>query len=127
MGPSMRVRFLPALLVAAACGGSDAASTVTPPGSKNKTVDIYTITYSFVESFVTLAAGDTVRWHFATAPDSLGHNVRFNPRVAGAPADLGSAKNPLASGTQLSVFDTKGDFHYICDLHGSMTGEIVVQ
>ena len=123
----MRVRFLPALLVVAACGGSDASSTVAPPVSKNKTVDIYTVTYSFVESFVALSAGDTVRWHFAVAPDSLGHNVRFNPRITGTPPDLGSAKNPLTSGTQTSVFTTKGDFHYVCDLHGSMLGEIVVQ
>src|SRR5581483_11988959 len=93
--PSMRVRFLSILLVAAACGGTDTSSTTTPPVSKNKSVDIYTITYSFVESLVTISAGDTVRWHFAVAPDSLGHNVRFNPRITGAPADLGSAKNPL--------------------------------
>lgn len=123
----MRVRLLPTLLVAVACGGADASSTVTPPVSKNKSVDIYTITYSFVEPLVTIAAGDTIRWHFAVAPDSLGHNVRFNPRITGAPPDLGSAKSPLTSGTQTSVFTTRGDFHYVCDLHGSMTGEIVVQ
>jgi plastocyanin len=120
-------RFLPLPIVAlalVACGGSDQSPT-SP--TKNKTVDVFTIEQTFSSNLVTIAPGDTVRWNFARALDGLGHNVRFNPRIAGAPADIGTAANPLVSGSVSRVFTTRGDFNYVCDLHGSMTGEVVVQ
>ena len=118
----MRVRLLiPVLLVAAACGGSD--GTTTGPTSKNTTLDVFTIGDSFSPSFETISAGDTVRFNFAGGSDNMGHNVRFTPTVAGAPADV----SVLKTGTASRVFTTKGDFHYVCDVHPGMIGEIVVQ
>jgi plastocyanin len=118
----MRVRlFIPVLLVAAACGGSD--SSTTGPSSTNKTVDIFMIGNIFSPSFQTVAVGDTVRFNFAPGSDGMGHNVRFTPTVAGAPSDV----SVLKTGTVSRAFATKGDFNYVCDVHPGMIGEIVVQ
>ena len=64
-----------------------------------------------------------MRWNFAPGSDGMGHNVRFTPTVAGAP----SRHQRLTTGTATRVFTTKGDFHYVCDVHPGMIGEVVVQ
>jgi plastocyanin len=117
-----------ALAGGAACGGSD-KSPAAPPGNTNKLVDVYTIEESFVANYVTISPGDTIRWNFNKAQDGLGHNVRFDslPKPPGVPADIGTQKNPMTTGTASRVFTTRGDFNYVCDLHGAMMGEIVVQ
>lgn len=115
-------------LAAAGCGGADNGTPITPPTATNKLVDVVTVQENFVQPFVTIAPGDTIRWTFQkSSSDGLGHNVRFNPRIAGSPADIGTQGSPVTSGSQMRVFTTKGDFHYVCDLHGGMTGEVVVQ
>ncbi|HEY4130086.1 MAG TPA: plastocyanin/azurin family copper-binding protein [Gemmatimonadaceae bacterium] len=122
----MRVIVLSIAIVAAACGGSDSGPTI--PKHTNQTVDVFTIQESFVQPSVTISTGDTIRWNFQkSSTDNLGHNVRFFPRITGSPADIGTQGNPLTSGTQSRVFSTKGDFNYVCDLHGGMTGDVVVQ
>jgi plastocyanin len=108
-----------ALAVAAACG--DSGPTVSTP-STNKTVDIFTIGDIFSPTFATLVVGDTARWNFSGGSDGLGHNVRFNPRIAGAPADI----NVFKTGTATRVFTTKGTFKYDCDVHPGMQAEISV-
>jgi plastocyanin len=119
----MRVRFvLATALCAAACGGSDRSPT-TPPKTTSVTVDIFTTGNSFSPTFATLDVGDTARFNFATGTDGGGHNVRFTPAVAGAPSDI----NVLKTGTANRIFNTKGDFKYVCDVHPGMIGEIVVQ
>lgn len=123
-----RVIVVSLALVATACGGSDSTGTSGPPAITNKTVDVVTIQESFVQPSITIAPGDTVRWNFQkSTTDGLGHNVRFFPRITGSPADIGSQGAPLTSGTQTRVFTTTGDFKYVCDLHGAMTGEVIVQ
>jgi plastocyanin len=124
----MRVIVVATLaLAAAACGGSDSSPTPPPPAT-NKAVDVVTIQESFVQPLVAIVPGDTVRWTFQkSSSDGLGHNIRFNPRITGSPSDIGSQGSPLTSGTQTRVFTTKGNFRYVCDLHGGMTGEIDVQ
>jgi plastocyanin len=120
----MRVRFVSSLaLVCLAACGSDTSSGVTPPGSTNKTVDIFTIGDVFSPTFATLSVGDTARWNFAGGSDGQGHNVRFSPKVTGAPADI----NVLKTGTASRVFTTKGTFDYVCDVHPGMNAQIVVQ
>src|SRR5262245_27084404 len=117
-GVSMRVRLLALAVVVAACGGGEP----TKP-STNTTVDVYTNQSTFSSNFVTINVGDTVRWHFSVASDGFGHNVLFNPRPPGTPADIDEKK----SGTDFRVFSTPGMYHYVCTLHGSMTGDVVVQ
>lgn len=125
----MRVHFLLATVTfATACGGADSSITVPPHTVTNKTVDVFTVNTVFVDALDTISRGDTVRWNFAVAADDgKGHNVRFNPPVSGSPADIGTVANPLKTGTVSRVFATSGDFHYVCDLHGGMLGEIVVK
>jgi len=119
----MRVRFVSSLALAciAACGSDK--SGVTPPRSTNKTVDIFTIGDAFSPTFATLSVGDTARWNFAGGSDGQGHNVRFTPKVTGAPDDI----NVLKTGTASRVFTTKGTFTYVCDVHPGMNAQIVVQ
>ena len=116
----MRMRLFALAAIVVACGG-DSGST-NPPS--NTTVDVYTVESTFSSNFVTINVGDTVRWHFAVATDGFGHNVLFNPRPPGTPTDIAAEKK---SGTDFRVFSTPGTFHYVCTLHGSMTGDVVVQ
>src|SRR6516165_299570 len=99
----MRGRFVSviAVMVLAACGSD---KSVTPPGSTNKTVDIFTIGDTFSPTFQAVAVGDTVRWNFSGGSDGQGHNVRFNPRITGSPDDI----NVLKTGTASRVFTAKG-------------------
>ena len=115
----MRIRFLPLALVVAACGGE---GPTKPPS--NTTVDVYTIESTFSSNFITINAGDTVRWHFSVASDNFGHNVLFNPRPPGTPSDIAAE---MRSGTDFRVFSTPGTYHYVCTLHGSMTGDVLVK
>lgn len=120
----MRVRFVLGLALAVLAGcGSDTSSGVTPPGSNNKTVDIYTIGDVFSPTFATLAVGDTARWNFAGGSDGQGHNVRFTPLITGSPTDI----NVLKTGTASRVFTAKGTYNYVCDVHPGMNAQIVVQ
>jgi plastocyanin len=98
-----------------------------PPAAKNRTWDVVTNNTVFTDDIVQAIAGDTVRWSFSVATDGDGHNVRFTPRIAGSPTDIGTAAQPIKTGTQSRVFSLSGDFHYVCDLHGSMVGEVIVK
>lgn len=118
----MRARLLIPVIatIAAACG--DSGPTDTPAG-KNKTVDIFTIGDIFSVPVDPLAVGDTARFNFSGGSDGLGHNVRFNPRITGSPADI----NVMKSGTASRVFTTKGIFKFDCDVHPGMRAEITVE
>jgi plastocyanin len=114
------LRLLPVATIGllAACG--DATGPATP---HNKTVDVFTIGDSFSPTFATIDAGDTVRWNFSGGSDGMGHNVRFTPRITGAPADI----NVLKTGTASRVFTTAGEFNYVCDVHPGMSGDVQVR
>lgn len=115
----LRLLSLATIALLAACGDS----TSSPTQDHNATIDVYTIGDSFSPTFATVHAGDTVRWNFAPGSDGMGHNVRFTPAVAGAPADI----NVLKTGSATRVFTTTGDFSYACDVHPGMDGEIDVR
>lgn len=108
-----------AVVPLAACGGGDATGPST-----NRTHDVFTIESTFSDNLLTIDAGDTVRWHFSVATDGFGHNVLFNPRPPGTPADIA---REMRSGTEARVFTTPGTFHYVCTFHGGMTGDIIVR
>jgi len=64
---------------------------------------------------VTINKGDTVTW---TNMDSMSHDVKF--KDAGSPA--------LKKGeTYSKTFDRAGTFDYICDIHPSMKGKVIVR
>jgi plastocyanin len=83
---------------------------------------VFTVGDAFSPTFLQVAAGDTVRWTFSGGSDGMGHNVRF-ATTAGHPADISIFK----TGTQSRVFTTRGVFHYDCDVHPGMFGEVTVQ
>lgn len=103
--------------VAMACGGSDAMPTEPGP------VDNHTITASpalaFTPATLTVKAGDVVTFAFG----SVAHNVFFDA-TAGAPSDI-SGQNANVSVQR--TLTTAGSYHYICHIHPSMQGTIVVQ
>lgn len=115
---------LAALLAAVACG-SDSGNSPTPPNTNtNATYDIYMIGDTFSPALgLQIAPNDTILWHFSGGSDGNGHNVRFFPKATGSPADLVVQK----TGTARSVFSTKGDFKFVCDVHPGMNGEVIVQ
>lgn len=72
--------------------------------------------FAFGPSTLTVAAGTTVTW---TNEDGFAHNVT-GPDGAFASADL-------ATGDTFSVtFDEAGSFTYLCGIHPSMAGTVVV-
>lgn len=114
----MRIRLLVVAAFVSACGDS----TSSPPTSQNKTIEIVTIGDIFSPAFADVDAGDTVRWSFTVGSDGMGHNVRFNPRITGSPADI----NVLATGSATRVFTVRGTFKYDCDVHPGMKGDVTV-
>jgi plastocyanin len=111
-------RFLIVFAAIVACSTSPDAKP-----SNNQTVDIFTVGDAFSPVFATVNAGDTVRWNFTGGSDGQGHNVRFTPVIAGAPADI----NVLKTGTAIRVFSVRGTFNYVCDVHPGMNGSVTVQ
>jgi plastocyanin len=71
--------------------------------------------FAFVPSDITINKGDTVIW---TNNDRAPHNVVF-----------GQDRSPtLRSGDVYEkTFDEAGEFSYICSIHPSMTGKVIVQ
>ncbi len=106
------------LLVAFGCGGS----SDTAPTPSTKAYDVFTVGDTFSPSYLTVAAGDTVRFNFTAGSDGMGHDVTFD-NVAGHPASIPVTK----SGTVSRVFTARGTFHYNCFVHPGMTGDVVVQ
>jgi plastocyanin len=118
----MHLRIVLAVaLLAAACGGSDSTTSVTPPVT-NKTVDVYTLSSAFSPTSVTLNAGDTVRFNIVPASNGEGHDVTFDANT-GAPANIKVTLSAIVT----RVFNTRGTFKYNCFVHPGMSGEVVVQ
>lgn len=66
---------------------------------------------------IVVQVGDTVEW---VNSGSNPHTVTF--------ADLDEDSGSMASGDSFQVtFDEPGTFAYVCEIHGSMTAEVVVE
>ncbi len=74
------------------------------------------LTFSPVETIV--KQGGTVRFVFP----ALAHNVIWDPRLAGSPADINITSSVSVSRT----FPTVGVFPYKCTLHPGMDGTVIV-
>jgi len=94
----------------------DLAPANTPIVEPALMVDISIKGFAFSPADVTVAAGTTVRW---TNEDSSPHSIK---------AADGSWTSPsFGKGeTYEKVFDTPGTYEYICGLHPTMKGRIVV-
>ena len=101
----------PAASAEASQAASAAASQAAATGSAVTIQD-----FAFAPASLTVKAGTTVTW---TNQDSAGHSVKWADGTATS-ATLGTG----ASYTR--TFTTAGTFTYICGIHASMHGTIVV-
>lgn len=120
--PHVPSTFVRALCRLAAVSLLAACATSPDKTSTNTTVDVFTVVDAFSPAFVTVAAGDTVRWTFTGGSDGMGHNVRFAAGL-NAPPDI----DILKTGTATRVFPNRGTFNYFCDVHPGMNGSVTVQ
>lgn len=113
------------------------AATITASltlGSVTKTVDVpVTVTGTlpltasvtagatsdtFTPNFVSIARTGSVTWTFGARL----HNVNFEG-AAGTPGNIGDSINE----SETRTFNTAGNFSYVCTIHPSMTGTVLVQ
>jgi len=94
------------------------AVTVTAIPGAPTSADVFMpgLTFSAFQTIVKV--GGTVRFVFPP----LAHNVFWDVRLPGSPADI----NTTSSQTVSRVFATSGVFHYKCTLHNGMEGDVVV-
>ena len=84
-------------------------------GHTSNTIDITIQGFAFHPDTITISAGDTVKW---TNLDSVNHDVK------GDSFDSGVMKS---DGTFEMIFNQTGTYNYICSIHPSMKGQIIVQ
>lgn len=109
--------FLLAVIVLAACGVPVTQTPTSTAPVTGSNVEITISGFKFDPATVTVAVGTTVTW---TNQDSANHIVV---------ADDGSWKSgSLGKGATFSFsFDKAGTYTYICSIHPSMKGTIIVK
>ncbi|HEY9429291.1 MAG TPA: SRPBCC domain-containing protein [Gemmatimonadaceae bacterium] len=103
--------------VAMACGGS--GGDPTDPGPSNDHTITASSALAFGPATLTVKVGDVVTFDFG----SVAHNVFFDAKE-GAPPDITGQNANVSVQRTLA---TAGTYHYICHIHPSMQGTIVVQ
>jgi len=106
--------FLPLIFVAA-CGGGATPPSYSEPVPPSGETEVMIEGFAFQPATTTVAPGTTITW---INQDSVAHTVA-----------IGGTESPrLNMGDSWSyTLDTAGTFDYICGLHPSMKGQIVVQ
>ena len=109
----------PAASDAASMAASVAASMAASPAASQAPAASDAITiqnFAFAPASLTVKSGATVTW---TNMDSPKHSVKWDDGTTGS--------DPLATGaTYTRTFATAGTFGYVCGIHASMKGTIVV-
>ena len=107
----------PAASVAAASPAASAAASPAASQPGAAAGDAVTIqNFAFAPASLTVKAGATVTW---TNQDSPSHSVKWDDGTA--------SSAPLATGsTYTRTFATAGTYAYVCGIHASMHGTIVV-
>lgn len=101
------------LALLGACGGDDAKSS-TPTTDKVAVKD-----FQFGPKTITVKAGTTVTW---TNEDSFDHSVQIDSLSLNG-ASFGPQTLPTSFSHQ---FDKPGTYSYLCGIHNSMTGSVIV-
>jgi plastocyanin len=110
----------PASPAASVAAASPAASAAASPAASQPAAaggDAVTIqNFAFAPASLTVKAGATVTW---TNQDSPSHSVKWDDGTA--------SSAPLTTGsTYTRTFATAGTYAYVCGIHASMHGTIVV-
>ncbi len=109
---------LASVLLAYGCGSNNDGGSVTSPTPPANSVAA-TPSLAFTPGTLTVNTGDAVTFAFG----SVAHNVFFDPK-SGVPGDIpGNNANVSVART----FTTAGTYTYICHIHPSMHGTVVVQ
>ena len=96
--------------------GSAAPTTTTPTTAAGQAVAATIVDFAFSPEPVRVTAGQTVTW---TNKDPFAHSIKSSD------GSFGSA--PLTQGASYSAtFSTPGTYAYLCGIHNSMTGTVVV-
>jgi plastocyanin len=123
----MGVAIVAIALVLVGCSSAGTTTTTVPSGTPTTgggaaggggaTVEVKMEGMAFSPQTVTIKAGDTVNW---TNKDQPPHNATA--------VDKSWQTSTLATGESGGVtFATAGTFPYICTIHPTMTGTVIVQ
>jgi plastocyanin len=126
------------LMAVAGCT-EDEGATVNPasvPPAGNNVIVGPNGTISFAPMTITINAGDTVNWSWASGPHTVTSGVPGAPDGKFCSLPAGQAVNAMScnttayatsSGTYSHTFDVAGTYAYYCTIHGAaMTGSVVV-
>lgn len=110
--------MLPLLVILGAC-----SSTATDDPSTTATNVVTLNATTFEPATITIKAGQTVTWKWATGT----HDVESGKSCT--PDGKFSSGEPVAGGTFEQKFDTAGTFDYFCSVHcgSGMVGKVIVQ
>jgi len=109
------VPIVVALCIAGACGGDSEKSEAAAPASASVTVK----DFAFAPKTIRVAAGGTVTW---SNEDSFDHSIQIDTASVNGPK-FGPQTMPT---TFAHRFAKSGTYPYICGVHNSMTGTVIV-
>jgi len=95
---------------------STSTPTPTPIPAMGSTASVNVMNYSFSSKTVTISQGGTVTWNFNSGQHST-------TRTGSESWDSGAQ----SSGSYSRTFNSIGTFPYVCKIHASMTGTVVVR
>lgn len=108
--------------LAAGCGTSSGSAKGPPAGTAAAGGVVVAITnFAFAPRSVTVKVGTTVTW---TNHDGVVHDVRWQSGALPASPPLSPGGGGGSSWSH--TFASPGTFSYICGIHPSMTGSVVV-
>lgn len=113
----LTIAVIAAALGACGGGGADGAALTEAPPDGHTIVGTPSLT--FTPGSLTVSAGDEVTFSFGR----VAHNVFFEGQV-GAPADIGGQN---ADRSVRRTFATPGTYRFICHIHPTMRGFVVVE
>jgi plastocyanin len=83
---------------------------------------VYVVNDVFTPARIQVTTGTTVTW---TNRDTVPHNVTLSPVVMTSSGDWESGLI-YPGGSYSYTFTSRGQFHYYCQEHPGMTGEVIV-
>lgn len=110
---SIVIASFAALVLAAACGGSDDGGSVAAPAAPADSAEVAVVDTDYEPGKVSVFTGGTVTW---TWEGDLAHDVKS-----------GDFKSELQKeGTFEHTFEEPGTYEYTCSIHPQMEGEVEV-